>query len=108
MRRFVRKFASGERTRLSDAVLGPIASGMSRAYGLGVSVHRLLFEKGLLKSNALPVPVISVGNLVWGGTGKTPMVEFLSRHFISTGRKPLVLTRVSADSAPRALLNAGT
>lgn len=42
----------------------------------------------------LAVPVISVGNLTWGGNGKTPMVEFISRHFSDSGILPLILSRV--------------
>ena len=42
----------------------------------------------------LPIPVISVGNLTWGGTGKTPMVEYLARHFLAAQLCPLILTRV--------------
>ncbi|KAL2496397.1 putative tetraacyldisaccharide 4'-kinase [Forsythia ovata] len=41
----------------------------------------------------LPLPVISVGNLTWGGNGKTPMVEFLARWLADTGISPLILTR---------------
>lgn len=40
------------------------------------------------------MPVISVGNLTWGGNGKTPMVEFLSRSFAEDGISPLILSRV--------------
>ncbi|KAH6764378.1 tetraacyldisaccharide 4'-kinase family protein, partial [Perilla frutescens var. frutescens] len=49
----------------------------------------------------LPVPVISVGNLTWGGNGKTPMVELLARSFVEEGYSPLILTRgySSADEA---------
>lgn len=42
----------------------------------------------------LPVPVISVGNLTWGGNGKTPMVEFLAVWLAAMGSSPLILTRV--------------
>ncbi|KAL6999272.1 tetraacyldisaccharide 4'-kinase, partial [Sarracenia purpurea var. burkii] len=41
----------------------------------------------------LPVPVISVGNLTWGGNGKTPMVEFIARWLDDSGISPLILTR---------------
>ena len=44
----------------------------------------------------LPIPVISVGNLTWGGTGKTPMVECLARHLLSVGVCPLILMRVGS------------
>ncbi|KAK4852790.1 hypothetical protein QYF36_027099 [Acer negundo] len=42
---------------------------------------------------SLPVPVISVGNLTWGGNGKTPMVEFIARFVDDSGISPLILTR---------------
>jgi tetraacyldisaccharide 4'-kinase len=41
----------------------------------------------------LPKPVISVGNLTWGGTGKTPVVISLAQYFLSQGARPVVLTR---------------
>lgn len=40
------------------------------------------------------MPVISVGNLTWGGNGKTPMVEFIARWLAESGISPLILTRV--------------
>lgn len=42
----------------------------------------------------LPVPVISVGNLTWGGNGKTPMVEYIALKLHKAGILPLILTRV--------------
>lgn len=48
----------------------------------------------------LPVPVISVGNLTWGGNGKTPMVEFIARYLADSGISPLILTRVTLIFSP--------
>ena len=44
---------------------------LSWFYGLGVGVRNLLFEMGVLKSRSFDIPVISVGNITVGGTGKT-------------------------------------
>ncbi|ESU26401.1 tetraacyldisaccharide 4'-kinase [Flavobacterium limnosediminis JC2902] len=58
-------------------------------YGFVTSVRNILFDKGILKSVAFDLPVIAVGNLSVGGTGKTPQIEYLIRllsenHKIST------------------------
>ncbi len=53
---------------------------LSWLYGLGVKLRNFAFETGILKSRAYDVPVISVGNITVGGTGKTPHVEYLIKH----------------------------
>lgn len=52
---------------------------LSLVYGFGVWVRNLCFDIGLLPSEEFGIPVISVGNLNTGGTGKTPHVEYLVR-----------------------------
>ncbi|MEY2630614.1 MAG: Tetraacyldisaccharide 4-kinase [Bacteroidota bacterium] len=48
-------------------------------YGLITSIRNYLYDKGILKSHAFDVPIIAVGNLSVGGTGKTPQIESLIR-----------------------------
>jgi tetraacyldisaccharide 4'-kinase len=52
---------------------------LSWVYGLGVGFRNLLFEMGILKEHTYQTPIISVGNITVGGTGKTPHVEYLVR-----------------------------
>ena len=52
---------------------------LSKLYGFAVSLRNTMFNIGLLKSRAFDIPVISVGNITVGGTGKTPHVEYLIR-----------------------------
>ena len=55
-------------------------------YGAGVWLRNLLFDRGWLPSRSFPLPVISVGNLTVGGTGKTPHTEYLIRLLLPRWR----------------------
>ena len=71
-----------------DAILTPFAY----VYGAVMEVRNRLFDIGLLKQTRFDVPVISVGNITVGGTGKTPHVEYLIEH-LCTRYKIGVLSR---------------
>lgn len=53
-------------------------------YGFITSIRNLLFDKGILKSYSFELPIIAVGNLSVGGTGKTPQIEYLIRLLSDT------------------------
>jgi tetraacyldisaccharide 4'-kinase len=52
-----------------------------------------MYQKAWLKQKRLEAPVISVGNLTVGGTGKTPMVIWLAEHFLAQGKRVAILSR---------------
>src|SRR5512137_535744 len=76
---------------------GPVvraaAALASRLYGLGSGLRRRLYARGLLRMRRLPAPVVSVGNLTVGGTGKTPVVACLARLFQDRGQRVAILSR---------------
>ncbi|WP_457626487.1 tetraacyldisaccharide 4'-kinase [Persephonella sp.] len=66
---------------------------LSEIYGSLAKGRRYLYEKGLIKKHRLPVPVISIGNLSVGGTGKTPLTIFTAQKLIEKGYSVAVLSR---------------
>jgi tetraacyldisaccharide 4'-kinase len=61
-------------------------------YGVITAIRNFLFDKGMLKSYSFDIPVIAVGNLSVGGTGKTPQIEYLIR-LLSPNYKIATLSR---------------
>jgi len=68
-------------------------SGVSACYGLAVRFRSFLYDKGILKVKRLPCPVISIGNLTVGGTGKTPMTMYVAELVRDSGYQPVVISR---------------
>ena len=62
-------------------------------YTIGVAIRHQLYDQHLLPSLSVQIPTICVGNLAVGGTGKTPMVEYLLRLLVANGFHPAVLSR---------------
>ena len=68
-------------------------------YTLGVRLRAAAYDHGLYPVRRAPLPIISVGGLEAGGTGKTPMVAHLCRSLIALGARPGLLTRGYRRSA---------
>lgn len=74
---------------LEKIVLKPLSDVWESIY----KIRRSMYEYGILKKNYFKVPIISVGNITFGGTGKTPVIIWLVKLCEQLGQKPLVLTR---------------
>jgi len=68
-------------------------SALSWAYRAAIAVRDRAYRWGVLPTGRLPCPVISVGNLTLGGSGKTPTVELAVRTLLDMGAIPAVLSR---------------
>jgi len=93
MRRYYLSVIAGQRR-------GPVAALVRGLLWLGTIVYaalhrgrQLLYRLGVLRSVRFPCPVVSVGNLTAGGTGKTPFVEFLARWFARKNFRTAILAR---------------
>jgi len=62
-------------------------------YLLFVSLRNIFYRAGIFREHSLDAAVISVGNITWGGTGKTPAVLFMLEALLAKGRKAAILTR---------------
>jgi tetraacyldisaccharide 4'-kinase len=65
----------------------------SLIFRLIVSLRRLAYKHGIRRSTRVTVPVIIVGNITVGGTGKTPLVAWLVKYLRSKGYKPGIISR---------------
>lgn len=74
---------------MKSIVLPPL----SLLYGAVTRTRLSLYRRGTFQTSKLDRPVISIGNITTGGTGKTPLVEYVARMIASHGKKVCILTR---------------
>ena len=70
-----------------------VLAGCASVYKAGVRLRYAMYGNGLLKSRRLDCPVISIGNLAVGGSGKTPMAVWLAKMLVEKGLHPVVISR---------------
>ena len=81
-------------TRGTFAIQVAIVSTWAAAgFGVAVALRSRLYEDGWRAVCRAPGPVVSVGNLAFGGQGKTPLVALLARWFLDAGARPAVVSR---------------
>ncbi len=84
-------------------ILRAILYALSHLYRGIVQGRLALYRRRIYREHALGCPVVSVGNVTVGGTGKTPVVELLARELTAGGRKVAILSR-GYKSVPKPLL----
>ena len=107
LRRFRDRLEKSDSVRSPQKGLSPLVVGLlsfgAILYRLGLNGIHLLYRTKVRRVHRLSVPVVSVGNLTWGGTGKTPLVLQLARRLKERGRLPAVLTRGYGQDEARLL-----
>ncbi|MFP4054374.1 MAG: tetraacyldisaccharide 4'-kinase [Phycisphaerae bacterium] len=89
----VRDIMSGRARGIGPALLRGGLGMAAVPYALAMRLRRRLYARGVLPSRSADIPVICVGNLTTGGTGKTPMVAAIVQMLRNAGANPAVLTR---------------
>ena len=88
-----RKILSGETRGAGAACLRFALLLLSFPYGFAVRFRNWLYDTGLRAEHRVDKPVICIGNVTAGGTGKTPAVEYAVRWFAERGARPAILSR---------------
>jgi tetraacyldisaccharide 4'-kinase len=100
---FGREVIIEERRGTRETLLRGLLHACSRGYQLAIDIRRFLYNFRILRDSTLGVQVIAVGNLTWGGTGKTPVVEKFARELRDQGRNVGAALRAPGQqSAPSA------
>lgn len=71
----------------------PLLAVLGAGYRMAMAAREWLYRRRLLRASRLEVPVVSIGNLTVGGTGKTPAVELAVRSLLDLGHRPAVVSR---------------
>jgi len=88
----LQRFWRGERSPLTP-LLVVVTLPTSLVFGAGVRIRNLLYDHRIFGSKAGPIPVVSVGNLAVGGTGKTPVSAWIAATLRDQGRRPALVAR---------------
>lgn len=88
-----RELANGKCNGFSDRLLVLILTPFSLAYLLAQRLRAVLYNAGILKTAHLTKPVISVGNVTVGGTGKTPVTAYIAGLLLKQGYRVALLSR---------------
>ncbi len=85
--------ASVERSWYTDSSLTPWLRPFASAFGGIAAARRHAFRAGWLRQQHIGAPVVVVGNITVGGTGKTPVVAWIAEQLDAAGRRPAIVSR---------------
>jgi tetraacyldisaccharide 4'-kinase len=88
-----RKIISGENDGLYGRFMRSLLGSASVPYSWIINRRNRLYDTGKFRGTRAPVPVISIGNITAGGTGKTPLVIWLCNYLLEKDLKTAILTR---------------
>ena len=97
---FGREVIVEERRGPRESLVRALLYACSKVYQLVIDIRRLLYNFRILRDSTLGVQVIAIGNLTWGGTGKTPVVEKFARELRDQGRNVAILSRGYRSKPP--------
>lgn len=83
----------GDPQTLQEKIIVTVMAPLSTVYGAFAYLHKLAYQKKFLPQNKLSCPVISVGNITVGGTGKTPIIISLANQLLAHNLKVGILSR---------------
>lgn len=89
----LRDLVSGRQAGVGAALMRAGLRLCEIPYAAAVEWRNRRYDRGHATSHRVAVPVVSVGNITLGGTGKTPVVEWLARWFHERGQKPAIVSR---------------
>ncbi|MAT40305.1 MAG: tetraacyldisaccharide 4'-kinase [Ectothiorhodospiraceae bacterium] len=73
--------------------MNPVLGILSPAYASVMRMRNWCYNRGVFKTYEIGIPVVSVGNLSVGGTGKTPVVEWITRYYLEQGLRTAIVSR---------------
>jgi tetraacyldisaccharide 4'-kinase len=88
-----REYVTGARRGPFGALVRVGLWGLSLPYGAAVALRNMAYARGWARIERVEAPVVSIGNLTTGGTGKTPLAAFLARWFRARGVRVCFLSR---------------
>src|SRR5208283_130333 len=79
--------------RVASRLWGPLLTVLSWGYAAVLRMRQVLYALHIFKRKELPCPVISVGNITVGGTGKTPTVIQIGTLLLNSQKHPVIISR---------------